>query len=340
MSALWDKRQVILVVLIIVAAACLVLGLTLPVIQLSKYYFDETNHSLLSTVNALFGRQEYFLGGVIFVFGILMPIIKLLYLLVVASLTKEQIVKQSRTFAALDWVGKWSMHDVLILAFTILYVKSSSFSQAVNLYGVYFFVLSVLLIMIAYRDVRKIHHEAFEALDQKKRYKEALSSPSTLSPKRRYFITIVTFGAVIFLVLGVTQPVMKLTHLSVWTNQHSIISVTQALYFSEQNFLAAIIFVFSVIFPGVKIFYLLTVVLLPPLMPQKRIRFFKYMDWLGRWSMMDVMILALMVFYINGSAISEAATLNGIYFFAVSVFLTMVAYGGVKASRSEEAYPA
>ncbi len=338
MSALWDKRQISLVVMIIVAAGCLVLGLTLPVIRLSKYYFDQANHSILSAVNALFNREEYFLGGVIFIFAILMPIIKLLYLLILASLPKEQIVRQSRTFSALDWVGKWSMHDVLILAFTILYVKSSSFSQTVNLYGVYFFALSVVLIMISYKDVRRIHAEAFDELDRKKRYREALSSPSSLSPSRRYFITLVTFGAVVALVLGVTQPVMKLTHLSVWSNEHSILSVTQALYSNKQFFLATIIFVFSVVFPGVKILYLLTVVLLPPLIPQHRIRFFRSMDWLGRWSMMDVMILALMVFYMSGSAISEAATLPGIYFFAVSVFLTMVAYGGVKASGVEDAY--
>ncbi|MGH1349282.1 MAG: paraquat-inducible protein A [Methyloligellaceae bacterium] len=339
MSALWDKRQISLVAMIIVATGCLVLGLTLPVIRLSKYYFDQANHSILSAVNALFNREEYFLGGVVFVFAILMPVIKLLYLLILASLSKEQIVKQSRTFKALDWVGKWSMHDVLILAFTILYVKSSSFSQAVNLYGVYFFGFSLVLTMIAYQDVKRIHSEAFEELDRKKRYREALSSPSNLSSNRRYFITLVTFGAVIFLVLGVTQPVMELTHLSVWTNQHSILSVAEALYSNQQYFLATIILLFSVVFPGVKIFYLLTVVLLPPLIPQKRIRFFKYMNWLGRWSMMDVMILALMVFYINGSAISKAATLSGIYFFAVSVLLTMVAYGGVKASGPVESYP-
>ena len=51
------------------------------------------------------------------------------------------------------------------------------------------------------------------------------------------------------------------------------------------------------------------------------------MEWLGRYSMTDVMVLALMIFYVNSSGYTEASVLPGVYFFAASVLITMLAYG-------------
>ena len=51
------------------------------------------------------------------------------------------------------------------------------------------------------------------------------------------------------------------------------------------------------------------------------------MEWLGRYSMTDVMVLALMIFYMNSSGYTEAVVLPGVYFFAASALMTMLAYG-------------
>jgi paraquat-inducible protein A len=51
------------------------------------------------------------------------------------------------------------------------------------------------------------------------------------------------------------------------------------------------------------------------------------MEWLGRYSMTDVMVLALMIFYVNSSGYSEAVVMPGVYFFAASALITMLAYG-------------
>jgi paraquat-inducible protein A len=43
--------------------------------------------------------------------------------------------------------------------------------------------------------------------------------------------------------------------------------------------------------------------------------------------MTDVMVLALMIFYVNSSGYTEARVLPGVYFFAASALITMLAYG-------------
>ncbi|MGO9986088.1 MAG: paraquat-inducible protein A, partial [Rhodomicrobium sp.] len=60
--------------------------------------------------------------------------------------------------------------------------------------------------------------------------------------------------------------------------------------------------------------------------PARRSRWFKRIEWLGKWSMLDVLVLALLVFYAKSTGLADAVALPGVYFFAASVILTMIAY--------------
>jgi paraquat-inducible protein A len=55
------------------------------------------------------------------------------------------------------------------------------------------------------------------------------------------------------------------------------------------------------------------------------------MEWVGRFSMTDIMVLALMIFYVNASGYTEASVLPGMYFFAASALLTMIGFGWVNS---------
>ena len=46
--------------------------------------------------------------------------------------------------------------------------------------------------------------------------------------------------------------------------------------------------------------------------------------------MLDVLVLALTVFYVKSMDLADAATMPGLYLFTASVVLTMVAHGWVK----------
>ena len=99
------------------AGACLILGLTQPVIKLTRLYFWTDTHSILSILSALWAGGEIFLAAVIFVFSILFPAIKLVYIAMAGTLTTFDPALRGRWFRRIGWLGKWSMLDVLILAF-------------------------------------------------------------------------------------------------------------------------------------------------------------------------------------------------------------------------------
>ena len=144
---------------------------------------------------------------------------------------------------------------------------------------------------------------------------------------RNFAFSFLIILATVFFALGVMLPAIRFTTVFVWTNQHSVATIIWALWKNEEFFLCFVIFMFSIFFPFMKLFYLLTLVTSPDMPAEFRNKSISAMEWLGRYSMTDVMVLALMIFYINASGYTEATVLPGIYFFAASAIMTMLAYG-------------
>jgi paraquat-inducible protein A len=309
-------RRFLLSLAILAASVCLALGVSLPIIKLTRYVFWTTEHSLISTVRVLLRDGQQFLGLTVLVFSIGLPVLKLLYLLLLSTLSAAEITRQARRLKALEWLGKWSMHDVLVLALTIFFIKSQGVYDAASLNGVYFFTAAVVLMMLAYAWLRIDSPATVRAV-----------AAANASGLRNFVLSFVIILATVCFALGIILPVIRFTTAFVWTNEHSIATIIYALYRNEEYFLCAVLFAVSIFFPFLKLFYLLTLVTSPDLSPEFRSRSISTMEWIGRYSMTDVMVLALMIFYMNSSGYTEASVLPGVYFFAASALMTMFAYG-------------
>jgi paraquat-inducible protein A len=309
-------RRFLLSLAILAASVCLALGISLPIIRLTRYVFWTTEHSLISAVRVLIRDGQNFLGLTVLVFSIGLPALKLVYLLLLSTLSAAEITRQGRRLKALEWLGKWSMHDVLVLALTIFFIKSQGVYDAASLNGVYFFTAAVVLMMLAYAWLR-------------------IDAPAAVPPLpaggasgfRNFILSFFIILATVFFALGIILPVIRFTTVYVWANEHSIATIIYALYRNEEYFLCSVLFAVSIFFPFLKLFYLLTLVTSPDLSPEFRSRSISTMEWIGRYSMTDVMVLALMIFYVNSSGYTEASVLPGVYFFAASALMTMLAYG-------------
>jgi len=320
-------RRFLLSLAILAASVCLALGVTLPIIKLTKFVFWSTEHSLLSTVQVLIHDGQTFLGITVLVFSIVFPVLKLFYLLMVSTLPASEIQRLSRQLKALEWIGKWSMHDVLVLALTIFFIKSQSVYDARSLTGVYFFTAAVVLMILAYAWLRVDRVERPSAAAMALPPPGPPPAPTFGRTFRNFLLSFLIIVATVFFALGIILPVIRFTTVYVWTNEHSIATITYALYQKGEHFLCFVLFLFSILFPFLKLFYLLTLVTSPDLNPDFRARSISTMEWLGRYSMTDVMVLALMIFYVNSSGYTEATVLPGVYFFAASALMTMLAYG-------------
>ena len=333
-----DPRRFVLNLMIVAAAICLYHGVTEPIIKLTQLFVFSDTHSLATAVLALYYDGEWFLASIVLTFSMLMPTAKLLYLLALGSLSPEHLRQRHGWLKRLEWFGKWSMHDVLILSLSIVYLRAEGISQAVSMPGVRWFAAAVILIMLAYGWLKR---EARDGGDAAVRARMALPPRLELARQAsepvRFFLGLLTLAAAGTLVLGVTLPAIQLTKLYLWTDRHSILSAIEALYIDQEYFLAGFIGLFSIVIPGCKLLYLLVVLTFAAPRPADRERALERLESFGKWSMMDVLVLALMVFYINASSLADASALPGIYCYAASVFLTMLAYNFAKNSLASRA---
>ena len=67
-------RRFLLSLAIVAASVCLALGVSLPIIKLTKFVFFTNEHSLISTVNALIRTGQMFLGITVLIFSIVLPV--------------------------------------------------------------------------------------------------------------------------------------------------------------------------------------------------------------------------------------------------------------------------
>jgi paraquat-inducible protein A len=213
------------------------------------------------------------------------------------------------------------MHDVLVLSLTIFFIKSRGAYDAKSLNGVYFFTAAVMFMILAYAWLRTDAMEAAPAMAVEPQ------RPRRFSTLRNFVLSFLIILATVFFALGIMLPAIRFTTIYVWKNEHSIATIIWALYTNEEFFLCFVIFMFSIFFPFTKLLYLLTLMTSPDLNREFRAKSVSTMEWLGRYSMTDVMVLALMIFYVNSSGYTEARVLPGIYFFAASALMTMFAYG-------------
>lgn len=97
-----------------------------PLAKIGVEFFD-TSNSILQTIVDLFSIGYYFVAIMIFVFSVLVPIVK--GVLFIYALLIHQKFKQEKIMNFLNVLGKWSMCDVFIVAIFLAYLSTGSRSQ-------------------------------------------------------------------------------------------------------------------------------------------------------------------------------------------------------------------
>ena len=109
------------------AAALVALILFLPAIGLPILEIDKLGHhhssSILAGTLELIHEGAWFVGTIVLVFSVVFPLAKILLLLELSLLNLLHRRHKSTTFRWMETIGKWSMMDVMLLAFLVMLVK-------------------------------------------------------------------------------------------------------------------------------------------------------------------------------------------------------------------------
>lgn len=128
-----------------------------------------------------------------------------------------------------------------------------------------------------------------------------------------------------FFVAGIFLPFTSVTKLWLFQNQISVYRGLIVLWQAGELFLFLILFVFTVCFPFVKINAMLILWLWPRLGHAQGRRMFHFVANLGKWSMLDVFIVAILVLTVKSTGVANIRVGDGFFLFFLSVMLTQFA---------------
>jgi paraquat-inducible protein A len=138
----------------------------------------------------------------------------------------------------------------------------------------------------------------------------------------RYVLPLALFAATLSLGLGLVLPLVRVDRLFVFTDEPSLLAIVSGLWAEGETLLSLVIALFSIVFPCLKLG------LLHVAAYSREHAGHHILSWLralSNWSMLDVVLVALVIFAAKTSGVATALTQPGLWFFAVSAVLTAAA---------------
>lgn len=143
----------------------------------------------------------------------------------------------------------------------------------------------------------------------------------------QYAAVIIRIGSVLALFLllaGLTAPLMTLTRFWVLDRSFSMLAGIAELFANGQLLLALLVILFSILLPLAKLWLIFTLAPIQTLESPHQRRLLSWMHEYGRWAMLDVLVVAVLIVAVKLGAIAEVEIHWGLYLFAAAVLLIMV----------------
>ena len=142
--------------------------------------------------------------------------------------------------------------------------------------------------------------------------------------------------ALLLFVVGIISPIVTIEKFYLVENTFSIFSGVVQLFLEQRYFLFLLISVFSLLLPVLKLGVLYQILENPQQNNPIRHRYLRWMHLYGKWSMLDVFVVAILVVSVKLGAIANVEMRLGLYAFALSVLLTMIITARVVAVTKED----
>lgn len=341
------------------AAAFTVAGLVLFIMTVSFPFIGleaaglEHLSRLLSGVLALLDRDQFILASLVFVTIFLLPLVELLSLsyIIFARWFNVKPAGLSMVMQLLFITRPWNMMEIFFISVLITTIKLGDIAFLVPGTGLYAF--AALILVLIYTHMHLDRHELWQWLQYENRFVtnaheelavchccdaivgESLSRcPRCQSKVRRRIPD--SFQHTLALLLAATVLYLPANLLPIMTTvqlgeerRDTIFSGVIHLFESGNFGIATIVFVASIVVPIGKIItlgYLLWAIRKGEQGHPKRQTFvYRVTEFVGRWSMIDVFVVTLLVAMVQFGVLANVEPNGAIVCFAGVVVLTMLA---------------
>lgn len=126
----------------------------------------------------------------------------------------------------------------------------------------------------------------------------------------------------VLLLIGLSLPLLHTQQLF-WKSSYSVWAGVVELWQQREFWLSAVLFFFSIVFPLVKL-TALTVIWFVKLPEPRVARLLHWLGMLGKWSMLDVFVVAILIVLVKLGPLARVEPRIGVYAFAAAIVASML----------------
>lgn len=303
--------------LLLGALVCNVLALIYPFLEFSAAFKGNEFYSIPLTISLMWDFGLYAAAILVVAFSLTFPFIKLAMLLATIWVPMSHLLRR-RMLVSLRNLGRWSLLDVFIVVTILVLADDQIFVGAVPKVGVTLFLVAICTSMLTCEILDSMSPDG------------AIADPLPAVPTRHslYFDSGWTFWLMLLLFLATTISLLAAIglpyfHISQFLLKHKAYSVIEsilALAQSDSLAFALTLMIFLVVFPLARI-SLMAAEGFVPMSHDNRARLTWWSGIIGAWSMLDVFVLALLLFMLEGDRLIAFDVRGGLYMLIISVGL-------------------
>jgi len=153
--------------------------------------------------------------------------------------------------------------------------------------------------------------------------RENQSALSDHYPQKTHLVTLALALATLCLICGLSLPILYTQKMIFWKDTYSVWTGILDLWKLGEYVLAAVLFFFSMVFPFTKLLTLACVWHVK-LSDEKRAYLLHWLGLLGKWSMLDVFVVAILIVLVKVGSLAKVEPRIGVYLFGVAIFASML----------------
>ena len=141
---------------------------------------------------------------------------------------------------------------------------------------------------------------------------------------KNLLISFLLIIALISFVVACVSPLFTLSKFFIFNNTVSLVSALMELWNENYYVLFIVLFLFSVFFPLIKILLMFYLHISTRISQQRHTRLIGVLEQVGKWSMLDVFVVAILLVTIKLGPMASVEVHYGLYLFSAAIILMML----------------
>ncbi|MCF7791460.1 MAG: paraquat-inducible protein A [Victivallales bacterium] len=315
----YGNSGIIVNILLIVSFICNILALTVPFTEFGHFLSNPVSCTLPYSVYLLWYEGLYGISVLILGFSILFPFVKL-FILIYAWMFETEPGSRHRQLGFVEPLGKWSMLDVFATCIIIILCNKQILIYGYPMIGVDFFLTAIFLSMISSLIIHNLHMRS-----GKKAVVDTAETenPNELSVKMKIMLMTTAVISLLSLIIVIWLPYIKISSFLLFNYSYSIYD--SAVSLMNSSVVLSLFIMFTLIFFPLLHIISIIIYLTLKFMNKKHYPKLAYtIKVFSRFNMLDVFLLAFIVFISEGSSFIKTDQLSGLYLICFFIFTSLI----------------